>query len=123
MKQILSEVLIDLSNQDQFCFAVVCTECGSQWKSTPVRFSKAGVVPQTEEKKIIFRTLYQREWEKARLKAIDDAMHIFNCCPMCGRLVCNDCFMICDELDMCKTCSKWLKEHGEPIMSNSVGSV
>jgi len=33
-------------------------------------------------------------------KALNQAKEIFNICPICKRLVCDHCFLICDDLDM-----------------------
>ncbi len=48
----------------------------------------------------VFRTLYEREREAARKKAAAEALEIFSQCPVCGRLVCNRCFLICEDLDL-----------------------
>ena len=46
----------------------------------------------------VFRTLYEREREAAREKAAAEASEIFSQCPVCVRLVCNRCFLICEDL-------------------------
>lgn len=117
MKQWIREHLKDCSDEQQFCFSLTCTECGTEWKSDPVRFSKAREKPPPEEKEAILRVLYQREYVKAREKALDDALYNFNLCPLCGRLVCNHCFAICDDLDMCRACSCNYQEQGEVVES------
>ena len=118
MKQIISSHLIDYSDDERFCFALHCQECGSEWKSTPIRFSKAGIPPLTEAKRVITETLYQREHAQAKARAISEAVHHFNSCPLCGNLVCNYCFVICDDLDMCRTCAVRLQEAGESVMDS-----
>ena len=77
-----------------------CQECGRTWHSSPVHFSKAGTKPETEGMRAVFRTLYEREREAAREKAAAEALEIFSQCPVCGRLVCNRCFLICEDLDL-----------------------
>ena len=113
MKQIIKGFLTDCSDQNFFCFSLTCPECGSVWKSTQVRFSKALEKPQSESKRIIFETLYQREKEQALARALEEAIFHFNLCPFCKRMVCNDCFLICDDLDMCRSCALQLHESGE----------
>lgn len=115
MKEIIVRHLCDCSDDRQFCFSLTCAECGGVWTSTPVQFSKGGVPPATEAKTIVFRALYQREREWARALAVEEAVHEFNRCPLCGRLVCNRCFLICDDLDMCRTCAEALHERGDPV--------
>ena len=115
MKRIIAGYLQDDSDERQFRFSLTCVECGAVWKSTPIRFSKAGVPSPTEAKQVVFRALYQREWEQARERAIVEAAHGFNRCPLCGRLVCNHCFLICEDLDMCRICAEDLHERGDPV--------
>ena len=63
----------------------------------------------------IFRTLYEREREAAREKAAAEAAEIFNYCPVCGRLVCDRCFLICEDLDLCIACAKALQVRGDVV--------
>ncbi|MBP0981347.1 MAG: hypothetical protein J5968_04010 [Oscillospiraceae bacterium] len=113
MKQMINELLTDCSDKDFFCFSLTCPECNKVWKSTPIRFSKAGKQPDTESKQIIYKTLYQREKEQARKRALEEAAFQFNLCPFCEQIVCNDCFLLCDDLDMCRSCAVRLHESGE----------
>ena len=48
-------------------------------------------------------------------KAVEEAGHFFNLCPLCERLVCNNCFLICKEIDVCRRCAEWLQETGEQV--------
>ena len=115
MRQITKGLLADRSVPEEFRFSLRCTECGREWHSQPVRFSKAGIPPETEGKRVIFRALYEREREQERQRAAESAAQGFNLCPICGRLVCDRCFLICDDLDMCTACAQRLSEHGTPI--------
>ena len=45
----------------------------------------------------------------------DRAKEIFNICPICKRLVCDHCFLICDDLDMCVQCAAKLNERGTVV--------
>jgi rRNA maturation protein Nop10 len=58
MKSIIKKQFIDCSDTDSFCFSLICSECGKTWKSTPIRFSKAGENASTEERRIILKILY-----------------------------------------------------------------
>lgn len=55
--------------------------------------------------------------EKAAALALNEARTHFNFCPMCKKLVCNNCFMICEDIDMCISCAKELEEQGEIVSS------
>ena len=105
MEYITKKDLIDCSTPDEFCFSLCCMECKTVWKSTPIRFSRAGKKPENENRKIIYDTLYEREKNLAFQKALNQAKEIFNICPICKRLVCDHCFLICDDLDMCVQCA------------------
>ena len=115
MRQITRDLLSDRSVPEEFHFSLRCAECGREWHSRPVRFSKAGVRPETEGKRVIFRTLYEREREQERQRAAEAAAQRFNLCPICARLVCDRCFLICDDLDLCIACARRLSESGTPI--------
>ena len=117
MSDVLKNNLTDHSSPDEFCFALKCDECGRILKSTPIRFSMSGVIPISSEKQIVFEALYRREKEAALDRALAELKSLFNECPICFRTVCDHCFLICDELDMCTTCAKKLNEHGEPVLA------
>ena len=116
MKEIVDAILNDCSTREAFSFSSRCAECGEVWQSRQIRFSKAGVFPLTEGKRVVFDTLYQKEREKARDAAVKDAAEYFNYCPICRRTVCNRCFLICEDLDMCVRCASQLNEQGAPVM-------
>lgn len=108
-------LLKDCSTQDAFSFSLCCEECGAIWKSRSIRFSRARITPLSEGKKVIFDVLYKKEKEEALIRATAEAGMVFNKCPICCRLVCDRCFLVCDELDMCVSCAHYLQEQGEPV--------
>ena len=116
MRHVTKEHLKDCSTADGFCFCMECADCGKVWSSKEIFFSKAGVKPATEGKQVIFDILYQKEKEDAWNKAVDEAVGVFNRCPVCHHLVCDHCFMICDDIDMCSSCATRLQERGEPVL-------
>lgn len=115
MKQVIKEAMGDCSTIGEFRFLLRCQECGRTWHSSPVRFSKAGTKPETEGMRAVFRTLYEREWAAAREKAAAEASEIFSQCPVCGRLVCDRCFLICEDLDLCTACAEALQVRGDVV--------
>lgn len=115
MKRVVKEAMGDCSTVEEFRFLVRCQECGGIWHSTPIRFSKAGAEPEPEGMRTILRTLYEREREAAREMAAAEAAEIFNYCPVCGRLVCDRCFLICEDLDLCIACAKALQVRGDVV--------
>lgn len=115
MKRVVKEAMGDCSTVEEFRFLVRCQECGGIWHSTPIRFSKAGAEPESEGMRTILRTLYEREREAAREMAAAEAAEFFNYCPVCGRLVCDRCFLICEDLDLCIACAKALQVRGDVV--------
>ena len=115
MNHIKKEMLQDCSTPEEFCFSIQCSECGRIWKSTPLKFSRAGIQPQTEGKSVVFDVIYKREKEQALQQAGKQAEQEFSKCPICQRLVCDHCFMVCEDLDMCISCARQLEEKGEPV--------
>ena len=115
MNRVMRETMGDCSTLEEFRFLVRCQECGRTWRSSSVRFSKAGAAPTTENRKVILRTLYERERVAAREKAAAEASEIFSQCPVCGRLVCDRCFLICEDLDLCIACAKALQVRGRIV--------
>ena len=118
MKQLVEMLLENLSTREVFLFRIACGACGTEYGGKKVRFSKAGIQPSSEGKKIIFDACYEQELKSARQAAIRDAAENLNYCPICKRLVCNRCFLICDDLDMCKQCATHLEEAGSPVLTD-----
>ena len=112
----ITKYLTDYSSADEFCFALRCEACGREIKSNPVRFSRSGVIPISSEKQIVFDALYRREKEQAYEKAAAELKMLVNLCPICHKIVCDHCFMICDDIDMCTACAQRLNEYGEPVL-------
>ncbi len=63
----------------------------------------------------MYDALYEQEFRGARYIAIRNAAEHINYCPICKRLVCNQCFLICDDLDMCRQCAADLEQQGSPV--------
>ena len=118
MKQLVDMLLENLSTREVFLFRIACGICAAEFGGKPVRFSKAGILPPTEAKRIIFEACYEQELRSARQAAVRDAAEQLNYCPICKRLVCNRCFLICEDLDMCKQCAAHLKETGSPVVTD-----
>ena len=118
MKKLVEMLLENLSTREVFLFRIACGACGTEYAGKPVKFSKAGITPQSQGKKIIFDACYEQEFRDARLSAVRDAAEHLNFCPICKRLVCNRCFLICDDLDMCKQCAAHLNETGSPVLTD-----
>ncbi len=118
MKHLVELILENLSSRDVFLFRASCGECGKDYGNKAVHFSKAGIVPETKGKKIVYEAMREQEFNSARASAIREAADNMNYCPICKRLVCDRCFLICDDLDMCKRCAARLEEKGSPVLTD-----
>ena len=116
MKKLVEAVLENASTKDVFLFLATCGSCGAEYGNKPIRFSKAEIPPSTQSKRIIYDALYEQEYKAARQVEIRNAAEHLNYCPICKRLVCNQCFLICDDLDMCNQCAADLEQQGYPVL-------
>ena len=85
-----------------------------------MRFSKAGMQPESEGKRVIFQALYRREREEAFEWAATEALEHFSLCPICKQLVCDRCFLLGEDIDLCTDCAAFLQESGEPVESSHI---
>lgn len=115
MRKLVEMALENISTKEVFLFRICCASCGLEYGNRPIRFTKAGVVPNTPDKQIIYDALYEQELRDARHIAIRSAAEHMNYCPICKRLVCDQCFLICDDLDMCRQCADELQQKGQPV--------
>ena len=120
MKKLVEAVLENLSSKEVFLFRATCASCGAEYGNRPTKFSKADTMPANQSKQIIYNALYEQELRCARQSAIRTAAEHMNYCPICKRLVCNQCFMICDDLDMCVQCASALDQHGSPVFGRLI---
>ena len=120
MTKLVEMVLEDLSTREVFQFQIRCGLCRREYANNPVKFSKAGIVPQTKEKQMLYDAVYEQERSCARNSAVKNTAEHFNYCPICKQLVCNRCFLICEDLDMCIQCADKLKEKGAPVIQDEI---
>ena len=120
MKELVESILENLSSREVFLIRVCCSGCGAEYGNKPRRFSKAGVEPENGNRQVIFDVLYEQELRLARQFAIRDAAEHMNYCPVCKRLVCNGCFLICDELDLCRECARKLGQTRKSVLHDIV---
>ena len=118
MKKLVDLLLDDQSNKDEFVFGVCCDGCHKTYRSRPRRFSKSGGAPPDKEKMPLFAAIYEQEHRAARLDAVSQLAEHFNYCPVCKQVVCDECFLICADIDMCRGCAERLKETGVSVASD-----
>ena len=123
MKKLVDAVLENLSSRDVFLFRVVCGSCGTGYGNRPIRFSKACIVPAAKNQQILYDALYEQEFRAARQIAVRNAAEHMTYCPICRRLVCNQCFLICEDLDMCTQCAADLDQQGRPVTAGVLEAI
>ena len=116
MRKLVETALEDMSTKEVFLFRISCAICGLSYGNKTTRFTKAGVAPPTPGEQIIYEALYEQELRDARNIAVRSAAENMNYCLICKRLICNQCFLICDDLDMCKQCADALEQRGQPVV-------
>ncbi len=123
MKKLVQLLLDDKSDKDAFLFQVCCDGCRKEYQSRPRRFSKAGETPTTDEKKILYTAIYEQEYRAARQDAVSQLSEHFNYCPVCKQVVCDECFLICADIDMCRSCAERLQETGVSVSADHSAAV
>ena len=112
MDKDLTGKLVDCSNNDEFQFSVECDICKNVWNSTQVKFTYRNVLTSTDGRQKIFNLLHQEEHQAAFNRAAQEAVQYFSLCPMCRRWACDDCFQVCEYIDLCVECANELGECG-----------
>lgn len=112
MQEIIKEKIIDNSNEETFSFVLECECCKKKLSSGYTAFTKAGLHPSTPEQKTLFASLYNMERDRELVKLVRKATEQYSLCPMCNRIVCDDCFLVCEDFDMCVECAEKLQTQG-----------
>lgn len=113
----LNEKLIsqikDCSDDKKIAFGFECENCGRLWEILSVPFVKQAV---NETDQVIRDAQYHREWVRVKTESLKAFREHFSVCPICAKIVCDYCFVICDEIEMCASCAKELGKHGIPVL-------
>ena len=115
MRKLVEAALENMSTKDVFLFRISCAICAQEYGNKPTPFTKAGDPPLAPDKQILYEAVYQQELQVARNIAIRNAAEHMNYCPICKQLVCNQCFLICEDMDMCRSCAVSLQQKGQPV--------
>jgi hypothetical protein len=88
--------ITDESEGGVYRFTFYCDLCGASRQSVPYRSDAEGTPPPVAR---------ERERFAAYERANREALNWFSRCPVCGRVVCDNCFRI-EETDSCKECAE-----------------
>ena len=92
----ITRKMTDESNGSIYSFTFYCDICGKPFKS-PLYDSLTGDEQDVKTQEVEHNDAYER--------ANNEVLKSFNRCPSCQRVVCDDCFSILDDIDVCKECS------------------
>ena len=90
----------DHSDRESFSFSFFCDICGKAWRSPTVPFESGGLssIEHEEARQLIWGNERKIAFEHANLEAGTK----FNRCPVCGKRVCDECFLF--DRELCKGC-------------------
>ncbi|MDP4092788.1 MAG: hypothetical protein Q8920_05435 [Bacillota bacterium] len=105
MLEPITKIMTDKSTGEKFCFTFFCDICKDSWDSVPVNYNQTNEnVTETDEitNNINWKSDHDAAYERANL----EAMQHFNRCPVCKRWVCDNCFCILGDRDVCRECAE-----------------
>ena len=105
MLEPVTKTMTDDSTETVFRFTFYCDLCGKPWSSVPVSGMPekgCGIGKRSLER----CAEHDAAYERANLEAIQH----FNRCPKCKRWVCNDCFLLLHDGDVCRKCAEGKRE-------------
>jgi hypothetical protein len=90
----ITKKITDKSGNGLYSFTFYCDICDYPYYSAVYQSEPGQVTADTRE------TEYIAAYERANRDAIKN----YNRCPVCNKIVCDDCFRLEDETDMCLFC-------------------
>ena len=99
----VTKKITDESADGIYRFTFYCDICDKPYQSVPYHSETGKVTSDTRE------TEYIAAYERANRDAIKN----YNRCPVCDKIVCDDCFRFVYESDMCKECAALREEKEE----------
>ena len=106
MLKTITKKFRDRSTDRFFKFSFYCDRCGAEWTSNPYYFEHGFSERLSEAEKNAKEILYKVDHDAAFERANLEAMLKFNRCGTCGKVVCDECFVMAEKEDLCKDCSK-----------------
>ena len=92
----ITRKMTDESGGGTYRFTFYCDVCGKPYQS-PAYDSTVVTVPDRRAQEIEYNDAYER--------ANNEVLKNFNRCPACQRVVCDECFNILEDMDICRVCS------------------
>ena len=101
----ITKNMTDKSTKKDFLFIFYCDICENPRDSVPINFSCTKDNTLEVDKKAS-NLIWQSEHAAAYERANHEAMQLFNRCPICKHWVCDKCFRILGDRDVCKECAE-----------------
>lgn len=101
----VTKEMTDYSTDQTFEFGFHCDVCRKEWRSAPIMFLKKAEECDKSTYALIWRVEHDAAYERANQEAIRH----FNRCSGCGKMVCNDCYILDADPkgeDLCGECAK-----------------
>lgn len=112
MLQPVTRKMTDESAGSTYQFTFYCDLCGQPWRSFPVCGQPD--VRENDLRKRGRRYDHEAAYERANL----EALRHFNRCPVCKRWVCDDCFLLLHDGDVCRECAAIERRTGQAPHDN-----
>ena len=106
MLKTLTKKIIDRSTDEFFKFEFHCDRCGVGWESETYYFEHGFLDKLTEGEQRAKNIMWKVEHDAALERANLEARLRFNQCNSCGRIICDECFAIEEERDLCLDCAR-----------------
>ena len=106
MLKTITKKIIDRSTDAFFKFEFHCDRCGAGWESERYCFEHGFPEKLTEGEQRAKNIMWKVEHDAALERANLEARLRFNQCNSCGRIVCDECFAMDEEEDLCIDCAK-----------------
>ncbi len=106
MLKAITKKIIDRSTDEFFKFEFHCDRCGTGWVSETYNFEHGFPDKLTEGEKRAKEIMWKVEHDAALERANLEARLRFNQCNSCGRIVCDECFAMDEDEEICVDCAR-----------------
>ncbi len=106
MLKTITKKIIDKSTDEFFKFEFHCDRCQAKWISDSYSFEHGFPNDLTQGEKRAKEIMWKVEHDVALERANLEARLRFNQCNSCLRTVCDDCFSMDENEDLCIDCAK-----------------
>ncbi len=118
-EDILERDLQDKSTRVSFKYSIRCQCCGAEFASQPIPFSYQDEIAADAGRRMVLDVLRRREQVEARRQALTALSNSISICSICDRCICDECFLICQDIDLCRDCAEILGISGENVTPRS----